>query len=57
MYIRNKSRPVMEAWGTPTLILAQGELWRSRINLCFLFLKKPVKKVNKFPEISLRLNS
>ena len=29
------------------------ELWPSRITLCFLFLKKSVKRQNKFPEIPL----
>ena len=52
MYIRNKSGPYIEPWGTPELTLAQGDLWLLRITLCFLF----PKKFNKFPEIPLRLN-
>ena len=54
MYIRNKSGPNIEPWGTPALILAQDELWSLRITLCFLFLKESVKRLNKFPEIPLR---
>ena len=27
MYIRKKSGPIKEPWGTPTLILSQNELW------------------------------
>ena len=56
MYIRNKSGPNIEPWGTPALILAQGELWPLRITLCFLFLKKSVKRLYKFPEIPLCLS-
>ena len=40
MYIRNKSGPNIDPWGTPALIVAQDELWPLRISLCFLFLKK-----------------
>ena len=50
MYIRNKSRPNIEPWGTPALKLAQDELWPLRITLCFVFLKKSVERLNKFPE-------
>ena len=56
MYVGNKSRPNIEAWGTSALILAQYELWSLRIILCFVFLKKSVKRLNKFPEILLRLS-
>ena len=55
MYFRNKSGTNIELWGTKSLILAQDELWPSRTTLCFLFLKKSVKRFNKFPEIPLRL--
>ena len=44
MYIRNKSAPKAEPSGTPALILVQDELFSLRIALCFLFLKKAVKK-------------
>ena len=50
MYFRNKSGPHIEAWGTPALILAVN------IILYFVFLKKSVKRLNKFPEIPLRLS-
>ena len=56
MYVGNKSGPNIEAWGTPALILAQHELWSLRIILCFVFLKKSVKRLNKFPEIPLHLS-
>ena len=56
MYIRNKSGSNIDSWGTPALILAQDEFWPLRITLCFLFLKKSVKRFNKFPEIQLRLS-
>ena len=56
MYVGNKSGPNIEAWGTPALILAQHELWPLRIILCFVFLKKSVKRLNKFPEIPLHLS-
>ena len=56
MYVGNKSRPNIEAWGTSALILAQYELWSLRIILCFVFLKKSVKRLNKFPEIPLHLS-
>ena len=52
MSIRNKSGPIIEPCGTPALILAQDKLWPLKITLCFLFLKKSVKRLNKFPEIS-----
>ena len=55
MYIRNKTGPNIEPWRTPALILAQDELWPLRITLCFLFLKKSVKRLNKLPEIPFRL--
>ena len=51
----NKSGPNIDPWVTPALILDQDELWPLRINLCFLFLKMSVKKLNQFPEIPLRL--
>ena len=53
MYIRNKSGPNIDHWGIPILILAQVELWPLRITLCFLFLRKSVKRLNKFSEIPL----
>ena len=56
MYIRNKSGPNIEPWRTPALILAQDELWPLWITLFFLFLKKSVEKLNKFPEIPLPLS-
>ena len=56
MYIRNKSAPNVEPSGTPALILVQDELFSLRITLCFLFLKKAVKRLNKFPEFALRLS-
>ena len=56
MYIRNKSGPYIEPLRTPALILVQDELWPLRIGLYFLFPKKSVKRLNKFPEILLRLN-
>ena len=56
MCIRNKSGPNIAPWGTPALTLAQDELWPLRITLCFLFLKKSFKKLNKFPEILLGLS-
>ena len=56
MYIRNKIGPNMEPLGTPALILAQDELLPLRIGLCFLFLKKSVKRLNKLPEILLGLS-
>ena len=37
MFIRNKSGPDIEPWGTPALILDQGELWSLRTTPCFLF--------------------
>ena len=56
MYIRNNSRPYLDPWGTPALILAQDELWWLRTTLCFLFLKKSVKRLNRFPDTQLRLS-
>ena len=56
MYIRNKSAPKVEPSGTPALILVQDELFSLRIALCFLFLKKAVKRLNKFPKFALRLS-
>ena len=47
MSIRNKSGPIIEPCGTPALILAQDKLWPLKITL-----KKSVKRLNKFPEIS-----
>lgn len=52
MSIRNKRGPNVEPYGTPALILAQDKLWPLKITLCFLFLRKSVKRLNKFPEIS-----
>ena len=54
MYIKNKTGSNIEPWGTPALILAQGERWLLRITL-LSFFKKSVKRINKFPEIPLRL--
>ena len=55
MYIRNKSSPSIEPWETTALTLAQDELWWLCVTLCFLFLKMPVKRFDKFPEIPLRV--
>ena len=55
MYIRNKSGPNIEPWATPALILAQDELWPFRITLCFLFLKKSIKRFDKFAEMNSQL--
>ena len=55
MYITNKSGRNIKPWETPGLILAQDKLWPFRVNICFLFLKMSVKRLNKFPEIQLRL--
>ena len=55
MYIWNKSGPNIELWGTPAMILTEDELWSLRITLCFLFFQKSVKRLNKFPEVALRL--
>ena len=53
--IKNKRGPI-EPWGTPALILNQDQLWSLRITLWFLFLSKSAKRLNKFPEIPLRLS-
>ena len=53
---KNKSRPNAEPWGTSALMLAQDELWPLRITLSLLFLKKSVQRLNKFPQILLRLS-
>ena len=55
MYIRNKSGSNVEPWGSPALILTLDELWALRITLCFLFFRKSVKSLNKFPKVPLRL--
>ena len=48
MYIRNKTGPNIEPWGTPTLILAQGERWLLRITLCCRFLRSLSKGLINF---------
>ena len=42
MSIKNNSGPSMEPWGTPALMLAQGEAWPFKTTHCFLKLRKSV---------------
>ena len=56
MRTRNKSGPNIELSETPALILAQDELWPLRKAISFLFLKKTVKRPNKYSEIPKHSN-
>ena len=48
MYIKNKTGFNIEPWGTPALILAQGERWLLKITLCYRFLRSLSKGLINF---------
>ena len=53
LYIKNRSGPTMEPWGTPALRSAQEEVCPLRSTLCLLFLKKFDNSFKRLPDIPL----
>ena len=51
IYIKKRSGPSMEPWGTPALTSAQEEVCPLRTTLCFLFLKKFDNRFKRLPDI------
>ena len=51
IYIKNRSGPSMEPWGTPSLTSDQEEVCPLRNTLCFLFLKIFDNRFKSFPDI------
>ena len=49
IYIKNRSGPSMEPWGTPALTSAQEEVCPLRNTFCFLFLKKSDNRFKRLP--------
>ena len=49
-------KSLMGSWGAPALILAKDKLWLLRIIFVFYLLRNLLKRLNKYPEIPLRLN-
>ena len=61
IYIKNRSEPRMEPWGSPALTSAQEEVCPLRTTLCFLFLKKFDNRFKRLPDMpfcfSLKIRS
>ena len=51
IYIKNRSGPSLEPWGTPGLTSAQEEVYLLRTTLCFLFLKKIDNRFKRLPDM------
>ena len=56
IYIKNRSNPGLDLWGTPTLTSAHEEDWLFETNLCFLFFRNAFIKLRSLPDAPFCLN-
>ena len=56
IYIKNNNGLRMEPWRTPALILVHEKDCPFNTTLCFLYVKKCFKTLNKLPDIPFSYN-
>ena len=56
IYIKNRSGPKIDSWGTPALTSAHEQNWPFKTTFCFLFFRKSFIKFKSLPEITFYFN-